>query len=193
MKTSAQKETFLSYYFAYFARPRRTYRTLLKDDRRVRLAVFTVLIPAAAYTLTYVLLTISGGAPSTFAPWLAIPKEQYFKYDIFIAAPSMFMYWVLASGVIQLLSRLFSGTGSFEDTATAIGFGIGVATWASLIHDLTDAALGVLGLVDMNAHEAALNSRTFWEVSFGCCIPSMGYGSSCSAPRDSASRRKHQA
>lgn len=74
----------------------------------------------------------------------------------------MFLCWVLASGVAQLLSRVFSGTGSFEDTATAVGFGIGVATWASLIHDLTDAVLGALGIIDMKAYEVALNSPTFW-------------------------------
>jgi hypothetical protein len=33
----------------------------------------------------------------------------------------MFLCWVLASGVVQLLSRLFSGGGSFEDTAAAGG------------------------------------------------------------------------
>jgi hypothetical protein len=40
--------------------------------------------------------------------------------------------------------------------------GIGVATWASLVHDLTDAVLGVLGTIDMKAFEAALNGPTFW-------------------------------
>jgi hypothetical protein len=44
----------------------------------------------------------------------------------------------------------------------ALGFGIGVATWASLIHDLTDAVLGALGIIDMKAYEAALNGLTFW-------------------------------
>ena len=92
----------------------------------------------AGYTLMYLLGSLAGGSPSSFNPWLAIPKEQYFKYDIFIVAPGMFLCWVLTSGVVQLLSRLFSGTGTFEDMAAAVGFGIGVATWASLIHDLTE-------------------------------------------------------
>jgi hypothetical protein len=37
-----------------------------------------------------------------------------------------------------------------------------VATWASLIHDLTDAVLDSLGIIDMKANEAALNGPTFW-------------------------------
>jgi hypothetical protein len=155
-------KSFISTYFAYFARPGRTFSNLLQDSRRVRFAVLAVLIPAVGYTAMYFLAWIAGGAPSAVKPWLAIPMEEYFKYDIFIAAPSMFMCWVLASGVIQLLARLASGTGSFEDTATAIGFGIGVATWASLIHDLTDAVLAALGIIDMRAYEAALNGPTIW-------------------------------
>jgi len=72
------------------------------------------------------------------------------------------MCWVLASGIVQLLSRGLSGRGSFEDTAAAVGFGIGIATWSSLVHDLTDAALGAAGVIDMKAYEAALNGPTFW-------------------------------
>jgi hypothetical protein len=156
------RTAFLRYYLWYFARPARTVRSLLQDGRRVRFAAFAVLIPATGYTVMYVCAWLAGGSPSTFKPWLAIPIAQYFKYDIFIVAPSMFLCWVLASGVIQLVSRLFSGTGSFEDTAVALGFGIGTATWATLAHDLTDAALGLLGIIDMNAYEAALNGPTFW-------------------------------
>jgi hypothetical protein len=162
VKTKTSQRSFTSYYLAYFPGPGRTFASLMKDSRRVRLAASAVLIPAVGYTVMYLCAWIAGGAPSVLKPWLAIPIEQYFKYDIFIVAPSMFMCWVLASGVIQLLVRLVSSTGSFEDTAAALGFGIGVATWASLIHDLTDAVLSALGIIDMRAYEAALNGPTFW-------------------------------
>jgi len=59
----------------------------------------------------------------------------------------MFLCWVLASESVKLLGRLFSSAAAFEDTASVFGFGIGVATRASLIHDLTDAVLGVLGVI----------------------------------------------
>jgi hypothetical protein len=104
---------FPSYYLAYFVRPATTFGSFLEDGRRVRYAVFSVLLPAAGYTLMYLLGWIAGGAPSSFKPWLAIPIEQYFKWDIFIVAPRMFMCWVPASGVVQLLSRALSGRGSF--------------------------------------------------------------------------------
>jgi hypothetical protein len=43
-----------------------------------------------------------------------------------------------------------------------IGFGVGVATWSSLFHDLTDALLSVLGVIDMREYERLLNEPTFW-------------------------------
>jgi hypothetical protein len=162
MKIRPRRKSFLSYYFSYFVRPGRTVAELMHDSGRVRLSVFALLIPAVGYTVMYICAWVAGGAPSSFKPWLAIPIDQYFKYDIFIVAPSMFMCWVLTAGVIQLLSRLVSSTGTFEDTATALGFGIGVATWATLVHDLTDAVLSALGIIDMKAYEAALNAPTFW-------------------------------
>ena len=161
-RSSRNDRGFISYYLSYFARPLKTFGLLLNDARRVRYAVFSALVPAVGYTLMYLLGRTAGGSPSSFKPWLAIPIEQYFKWDIFIVAPSMYACWVLASRVVQLLSRPLSGSGSFEDTAAAAGFGIGIATWSSLVHDLTDAALGAIGIIDMKDYEAALNSPTFW-------------------------------
>lgn len=37
-----------------------------------------------------------------------------------------------------LVAPPFRGKRRFEDTAVVVGFGIRVATWSSLIHDLTD-------------------------------------------------------
>jgi hypothetical protein len=120
MESTPYGGPFLSYYLWYFAKPGQTFRSLLKDRLRVRFAVFAVLIPAIGYAVMYLCGWRAGGAPSSFTPWLAIPIEQYFKYDVFIVAPSMILCWVLTSGVMQLLSPLFSGPGSFEDTATAL-------------------------------------------------------------------------
>ena len=100
---------FLSWYLGYFVKPGRTYSSLLEDGLRVRFAVFAVLIPAVGYTIMYQCGWLAGGGPSSFKPWLAIPMDEYFKYDIFIAGPSMFLCWVLASGAIQLISGLFLG------------------------------------------------------------------------------------
>jgi hypothetical protein len=64
--------------------------------------------------------------------------------------------------VAQLLSRRFSGQGSFEGTLSVLGFGISVASLASLLHDLPDSFLGAIGVLDLRAYEIALNSPTIW-------------------------------
>jgi hypothetical protein len=143
-------------------RSRRTFDALLTDDRRLGFGFIALLISVALYTLVYVFLSMSGAAPSSFTPFLAIPKDVYFQYDRFILAPSMLMCWLLAAGVAQLLSRLFAGIGSFEDSLSVFGFGIGIATLASLLHDLTDSFLGAIGVLDQRWYEQALNSATIW-------------------------------
>lgn len=119
-------------------------------------------INAFVYTLVYVFLNLRGGAPSTFTPFLAVPKDVYYFYNQFWLLPSMFGCWILASGAAHLLSRLTSGKGSFEDTLSVFGFGITVATLIAALHDLTDSFLGAVGLLDIRWYEVALNTPTIW-------------------------------
>ncbi len=74
----------------------------------------------------------------------------------------MFGCWILAAGVAHLLSRLFAGKGGFEDTLSAFGFGITIATLFALLHDFTDSFLGAIGILDLRWYELALNSPTIW-------------------------------
>jgi hypothetical protein len=104
----------------------------------------------------------AGGAPSTFKPWLALPVEEYFKYDIFLTFPGYFMSWVGAASVVFLLIHLFKGKCTYDDILLVIGMGIGIATWSSMLHDLTDAFLSFIGVIDMKAYEKLLNEPTFW-------------------------------
>ena len=90
----------------------------------------------------------------------------YYYYNQFWLAPSMFGCWILAAGTAHLLSRLFSGKGSFEDTLSVFGFEITIATLFALLHDLPDSFLGAIGILDMRWYELALNSPTIWVPSF---------------------------
>lgn len=155
-------DSFRDYYLAAIRRPRRTFDTLLSDSRRLRFGLLAISIPATCYTLVYVFLSVGGGAPSSFTPWLAIPAEVYFFYNQFILAPSMFACWILAAAVAHLLSRPFSGKGSFEDNLTGLGFSISIASLASLLHDLPSSFLGAIGVINMSEYEIALNSPTIW-------------------------------
>ena len=154
--------SFRYYLFNTLFHPRRTFDLLGTDERRLKFGFYAMLITAIVYTLVYIFLTMGGGAPSSFDPWLAVPKDVYYSYNRFWLAPSMFGCWILAGGVAYLLSRLVSGKGSFDDMLSVFGFGITLATFFAALHDLTDSFLGAVGLLDLRWYETALNTPTIW-------------------------------
>ncbi len=154
--------SFKDYLIGTLIRPGKTFELLIKDNRKLKFGFIALSINAFLYTLIYVFLTIGGGAPSSFDPWLAVPKNVYYFYNRFWLAPSMFGCWILAAGVAHLLSKLFSGKGSFEDTLSVFGFEITIATFFAVLHDLPDSFLGAIGLLDLRWYEVALNSPTIW-------------------------------
>jgi Yip1 domain len=164
MNTTASPhlKSFKDYYLGTLLHLRQTFDSLIIDSRRLKFGLLAITLNASLYTLVYIFLWSAGGAPSSFTPWLAVPKDVYYFYNQFWLAPSMFGCWILAAGVAHLLSRLFAGKGSFEDTLSVFGFGVTIATLFALLHDLTDSFLGAVGLLDLRWYELALNSPTVW-------------------------------
>lgn len=156
------KTNFWTLYFRMFYKPKSTFEYLFESDKALQYSFFAFLIPSLGYTLFYIMAYFSGGSPTTFKPWLAIPIEEYFKYDIILAFPGYYLAWIGASVTVYLISRLMNGKSRFDNILAIIGFGIGVATWSSLLHDLTDAFLSVIGVIDMREYENLLNGPTFW-------------------------------
>lgn len=62
----------------------------------------------------------------------------------------------------RYLLQAESHSGSFEDTASALGFGVAVASWVTGLHDLVAGLLGTLGVISLAEHEVAMNSPTVW-------------------------------
>ena len=151
---------FIDYYFRVFDRPGKAFQDIAGDPRAVRFGFLAVLIQAVIYTLVYLFLIFGGG--QAFKPWLDISPDIYYRYNVFFLAPSMFFGWILAAGVAQLICRAFSGSGSFEGTLAVFGFGIGVASWSTGLHDLVTSFLGAVHVIDQRGYEEALNSPTVW-------------------------------
>jgi hypothetical protein len=152
--------TFWPSYKAFFVRPRETAAALVADRRRLSLGLVAFLVPVVGYLVVYLGLGRSGAYPSKFSPWLAIPAEEYYRWNVWLVAPSMFAAWLLASAVVQLASRPLGGTGQFEGTAAALGYACSAAHWTLLPHDLLVGILGGLHVIDGRAHEHAMNQPT---------------------------------
>lgn len=162
MGNAAAEQAFIRLYLHHFIHPFKAQAVTLERRNRVGLAALAVLVPAAGYTLFYILASGAGGAPSSFKPWLNVPVEHYFQFNSYVVAVVTFGCWAFSAGVVQLIAPGFGGSGSFEDTASVLGFGIGIATWTTMLHDLTDAVLSALGVINMQSYERMLNSPTFW-------------------------------
>jgi hypothetical protein len=155
-----QLRTFRDYYWGTIVQPASNFKHLIRDKKALRFSTFAVLITAILYTLVYVFLIFGGGQP--FKPWLIISPEFYYKYNVFFCAPSMFLGWILAAAVVHVLSRFITAAGSFEQTLSVFGFGIGIASWATGIHDILTSFLGAVQVIDQRDYETTLNAPTIW-------------------------------
>jgi hypothetical protein len=111
--------------------PRRTFTELLADPRRLTHGTLAFLLIGLLYTLTVMGLAAAGVNPAV-EPWLNIPADVYYFWEIFFALPVFGLGWILAAGVVQLTSRLFGGGGTFEETLAVLGFAIALpslVTW----------------------------------------------------------------
>ena len=149
-------------YFQTIISPEKSFEKVLGRDSFLGLSFIYILIPIVAYTLMYIFLAAAKGAPSVFTPWLNIPKENYYSVNRFLLAPSMLLCLFVAASVIQVLSRLLKGTGTFEQTLVIIALSISIAMWGGLIHDLPMSFLSAAGVIDAKQHEIAMNSPTIF-------------------------------
>jgi hypothetical protein len=176
--TDSPTRSFASLYGDFFRRPRATVEALAGDERRVRFGFYAMLVPLFGYVVVYLGLSHSGAYPSKLSPWLNLPAETYYRYNVFLLPPGILAGWLLSAAVVQLLGRIFGARGSFEDSLTAIGFSISAGSWALLPHDVTVAVLGGLHVIDGRAHEHAMNAPTlarhilwFFMAVYGVAFP----------------------
>ena len=153
-------QKFQSLYFRAFFEPAKSIDALLHSPRYLKYGLYAVTIQAILYTFVYVFLIYGGGRP--FKPWLDIPEDVYYRYNVFFCAPSMYLGWILAAGTIHSISRIFTGNGRFEQTLAILGFGIGIASWSTGLHDLLTSFLGAIHVISQSDYEVALNSPTIW-------------------------------
>jgi len=153
---------FARYYWGVLVSPAKAFQQIELDQRKMLFGVLSALVPAVAYTLFYIMASSAGGAPSVFVPWLNIPMEKYFYYAIFLAIPGYLLALFFASGFVYFCMRLAHIEVSYDSVVMVFGFGIGVASLSTMIHDLTDSFLAFIGLIDMRQYEQLLNQPTFW-------------------------------
>lgn len=155
-------KTFFREYLGAFVRPAAVFRRNQASDRQLFLGFWAAMVPALGYTLFYVMASVAGGAPSSFRPWLSLPLEHYFSYAVFLSVPGYLLAILFSSALTYLLCRALRVDVTFDALVMVLGVAVGVATWSSMLHDLIDSFLAVIGIIDMRWYERQLNEPTFW-------------------------------
>lgn len=161
MATTVQKttkafrlRTFIRILFAYLLgtifQPIPTFGKFLVDRQRLRYAWSGILLISVGYALVDAALSVAGHTPNP-EPFLRIPTGQYYFWLQFISLALYMTCWILAAASMHLLSKVFHGQGSFEDTLAVVGLTTAAATLATLIPDLITSFLGVTGIVEQKA------------------------------------------
>jgi hypothetical protein len=113
-----------------FVAPRALYREMAAG--RASASWLCVLLYCAAYEVGVLWLYFAGFTPFV-EPWLKIPEADYYLVEAFFILPLVFLVWILAAGLLHVLSRtLFGGTGRFETILVMTGYSLW-APWYPLI------------------------------------------------------------
>jgi hypothetical protein len=71
---SPHLKSFKDYYFGTLFRPRQTFDALLSDSRKLKFGLLAISLNAILYTLVYIFLWSSGGAPPHSRPGWQFPR-----------------------------------------------------------------------------------------------------------------------
>jgi hypothetical protein len=146
--------------------PVKGFTKLVQDPRRLRLGLEAVLFVALGYTVALILIASSPGRISKMAAWLAIPLERYFFWEVFFIGAVTFGCWILASGVVYLLSITVGGKGTFDDTLAALGFAVAIPTTFAFLHDCITGFLTATGIMSAEAWERSISTPGIGMVLF---------------------------
>ncbi len=157
---------FWRYLGSTIANPYRTYNRLLDDPQKLKHGTGAVLLIGVLYTLTVIGLAIVRADIST-PPWVAIPAEHYYFWEMFFALPVFTLGWILAAGLVQLVSKAFRGSGSYEGTLAVLGFAMALPSFVTWIPETIGTVLFVSGVMTQKQWLEITSRPGFWQVFAG--------------------------
>ena len=102
----------LYYLLIPLVQPIKRTKLLMKETYRVRYASLILLCTGFLYTFTVFILYVKG-FPAAVEPFLKIPAEDYYFYELFFALPLFFLLVILYAGTARLIAEFLGGSGSF--------------------------------------------------------------------------------
>jgi hypothetical protein len=109
----------LRYVARIAVRPSHTTEELVNDPHRLRHGITSWLIISFIYGLVAFIGGLNG-LGTVVEPWLPIPARQYYLWMGPLSPLIYIVNFLILAGIIQLLSKLVNGQGSFEDTFAVV-------------------------------------------------------------------------
>lgn len=86
---------------------------LIEDDKRLNFGASILLFVAVLYTIT-VAIAARKGIHVVVKPFLNIPPESYYRWEVFFTIPVFFLTVIVFSGFARFFAELLGGKGDFE-------------------------------------------------------------------------------
>jgi hypothetical protein len=135
----------LSYFGRSFVRPRRTFERLQTEPKPFAKGLRVMILIGFIYTLTAAALAAAGALLPAPA-FLPLASPNYYFYEIFFAAPTFLVAWILSAGGASLFSLAVGGKGSFKGTASAFAYAFSLPAFLMWLPQAVFAGFLLLGM-----------------------------------------------
>jgi len=104
----------VKYFFVPIFKPKQNIIKLLVDKHKMAYSFIIFLFLGSIYTIT-VFIGYKNGFGAVQEPFLKIPAEDYYFWQMFYQIPLFIIIAILFAGTARLTAIPFKGKGTFED------------------------------------------------------------------------------
>jgi len=163
--------SFIRYQIRFVRSPRKAIDLLREQSDAVLIGFRNVLLAACLYEVVIVLWLI-GDAQVTAPPFLRIPDERYYSYEVIFLIPIFIVAWLVGAGIIYMFTRILGAAGDFDSLLGSLGTNVAVCAYFTLIPDLVQGVLFSTGWMRQDQY-LTTTGRGVWAVVVGAYL--LGY------------------
>lgn len=116
----------IKYIIGTMIKPNSTFEKLLADDKKFTRLWQMIVLMIVCFVIPNVGMVIIK-APSPVPPLLSIiPHDKFYHWIVFVGIPAQLPLFIMTSAIVHIMSKMFKGKNSFENTLAVNTFAIAV-------------------------------------------------------------------